>query len=204
MEKYGFVYIWYDRKHKRFYVGSHWGHENDGYVCSSDWMKKAYKRRPCDFKRRIIVRGIDNKLDTLITEEKYLSMIKPEERRHRYYNIQLSCKHNIETLKDDRRSVTEKMSATKRAFWDSKESNESRSKISALHKSKGTKPPSRKGKVPWNKGLSKDTDLRVAAASINQSKAKRKRAKPATDETRKLISEKMKEIWQERKRRKCI
>ena len=23
-EKYGFVYIWHDRKHKRYYIGSHW------------------------------------------------------------------------------------------------------------------------------------------------------------------------------------
>ena len=35
MEKYGFVYIWFDRKHKRYYIGCHWGHEDDGYVCSS-------------------------------------------------------------------------------------------------------------------------------------------------------------------------
>jgi hypothetical protein len=48
-EKYGFVYIWYDRKHKRYYIGCHWGHENDGYICSSSWMMKAYKRRPQDY-----------------------------------------------------------------------------------------------------------------------------------------------------------
>ena len=40
MEKYGFVYIWYDRKHKRYYIGCRWGTENDGYICSSSWMKK--------------------------------------------------------------------------------------------------------------------------------------------------------------------
>jgi hypothetical protein len=54
MEKYGFVYIWFDRKHKRFYIGCHWGKENDGYVCSSPWMKQAYKHRPQDFKRKIL------------------------------------------------------------------------------------------------------------------------------------------------------
>lgn len=58
MEKYGFVYIWYDRKHKRYYIGAHWGHENDGYVCSSSWMKKAYKNRPEDFKRKILKKHI--------------------------------------------------------------------------------------------------------------------------------------------------
>lgn len=33
--KYGFVYLWFDRKHKRYYVGCHWGTTEDGYVCSS-------------------------------------------------------------------------------------------------------------------------------------------------------------------------
>lgn len=28
-EKYGFVYIWFDKKHKRFYIGCRWGTEND-------------------------------------------------------------------------------------------------------------------------------------------------------------------------------
>ena len=62
MEKYGFVYIWRDRKHKMFYIGCHWGTEDDGYVCSSNRMRNAYNRRPNDFKRKIIshkyVRGI--------------------------------------------------------------------------------------------------------------------------------------------------
>ena len=33
MEKYGFVYLWYDRKRKMFYIGSHWTTETDGYIC---------------------------------------------------------------------------------------------------------------------------------------------------------------------------
>ena len=44
MEKYGFVYIWYDRKHKRYYIGSHWGSEDDGYICSSTHMNHAFNR----------------------------------------------------------------------------------------------------------------------------------------------------------------
>jgi hypothetical protein len=26
--EYGIVYLWYDIKHQRFYLGSHWGTEN--------------------------------------------------------------------------------------------------------------------------------------------------------------------------------
>ncbi len=30
-QKYGFIYLWRDRKHNRYYLGSHWGSEDDGY-----------------------------------------------------------------------------------------------------------------------------------------------------------------------------
>lgn len=76
MEKYGFVYIWFDRKHKRYYIGCHWGTENDGYICSSSNMKSAYNRRPQDFKRRIISRVYTNRKDLLEEEYKWLSQIK--------------------------------------------------------------------------------------------------------------------------------
>ena len=65
MEKHGFVYIWYDRKHKRYYIGSHWGTEDDGYICSSKWMMQAYKLRPKDFTRKIISRIYSCKQDIL-------------------------------------------------------------------------------------------------------------------------------------------
>ena len=44
MEKYGFVYIWYDKKRKMYYIGSHWGTDDDGYICSSNRMRDAYRR----------------------------------------------------------------------------------------------------------------------------------------------------------------
>lgn len=86
-EEYGFVYLWYDRKHKRYYVGCHWGREDDGYVCSSTNMKHAFKRRPVDFKRRIVEKIYTSKTDLLEAEYRWLSMIKPEELRTRYYNL---------------------------------------------------------------------------------------------------------------------
>lgn len=87
MEKYGFVYIWRDRKHKRYYVGSHWGTETDGYVCSSPWMMKAYKRRPLDFKRKILARVYTTRSELLQKEYYFLTMIKDHEIKERYYNL---------------------------------------------------------------------------------------------------------------------
>jgi hypothetical protein len=86
MERTGFIYIWYDRKRKMYYIGCHLGSENDGYVCSSNRMREAYRRRPEDFKRRILKGNI--KRQHLLDEElKWLQMIKDEELRSKYYNI---------------------------------------------------------------------------------------------------------------------
>jgi hypothetical protein len=83
----GFVYIWYDRKHKRFYVGSHWGTPDDNYICSSQWMLRARARRPQDFKRRILKSEIETKKLLLQEERRYLQMIKRHELKTRYYNL---------------------------------------------------------------------------------------------------------------------
>ena len=96
--KYGFVYIWFDKKKKRYYIGSHWGTEDDGYICSSRWMRNTYKQRPQDFKRRILTLVYTNRKDLLEEERRWLQMIDDdklatklttEKQRTtlRYYNI---------------------------------------------------------------------------------------------------------------------
>lgn len=123
-EKYGFVYIWYDRKHKRYYIGSHWGHEDDGYVCSSRMMRQAYNRRPEDFKRRIISRVYTNRKELLLEEERWLKMIDPEKttpknttlesrKNVRYYNIKLGTQNQWWSDHDSRKTIGEKISASK-------------------------------------------------------------------------------------------
>jgi hypothetical protein len=110
MEKYGFVYIWLDRKHKRYYIGSHWGTEDDGYVCSSSWMKKALKNRPTDFKRKIIARIYSSKQDLLDEENRWLAMIKPSEIKERYYNLRIHAFGHWSADQDLSLSVKEKIS----------------------------------------------------------------------------------------------
>lgn len=83
----GFVYVWFDRKHRRFYVGCHWGMPNDGYVCSSDWMRAAYRRRPTDFKRRIIATISTCREDMFIEERRWIGMIRDEQLGKRFYNL---------------------------------------------------------------------------------------------------------------------
>jgi hypothetical protein len=86
-EKYGFVYLWRDRKHKRYYIGCHWGTVDDGYICSSSWMKQAYKHRPEDFKRKILVTDIRDRSKLHEEEFKFLSRIKDDELKTKYYNL---------------------------------------------------------------------------------------------------------------------
>lgn len=86
-EKYGFVYLWRDRLHNRYYVGCHWGTVDDGYICSSAWMKRAYKQRPDDFKRRILKTNIQPRPQMYVEERRYFEMIKPTELKTKYYNL---------------------------------------------------------------------------------------------------------------------
>ncbi len=111
--KYGFVYIWRDRKHNRYYIGAHWGTEDDGYICSSNWMKKAYKIRPTDFKRRILSRIYSFKADTFIKEQEWLSLIKPEEIKIRYYNLHTTV-HHWSQYPENIKTIREKISYTQR------------------------------------------------------------------------------------------
>jgi hypothetical protein len=120
MENYGFVYIWLDRKHKRYYIGSHWGTENDGYVCSSTWMNRAYKRRPNSFKRKIIRKFVDRK-QMLQEERRIINMIKPSEIGTKYYNLRLGASDGWHTFDDEKKlTVAQRISAVKKANFDKK------------------------------------------------------------------------------------
>ena len=84
----GFIYLWYDRKLKMFYLGSHKGEIADRYVCSSKHMLKEYRLRPDDFRRRIIEKCTEDNL--LIREQYWLNKIKSKELYYngcRYYNV---------------------------------------------------------------------------------------------------------------------
>jgi hypothetical protein len=138
MEKYGFVYIWFDRKHKRFYIGSHWGTTDDGYVCSSPWMKRAYRNRQHDFKRKILKYVYTNRHDLLDEETKFLVRIKDSELKIRYYNLHNKNKGHWSAT-DNSLTVREKIS---RAGKGRKSSAETRKKQSEALKGKPTKPRS--------------------------------------------------------------
>jgi len=112
-EKYGFVYLWFDRKHKRYYVGCHWGTVDDGYICSSNWMRDTYNRRPQDFKRRILKRNLSRE-QMYIEEQRYFDMIKKEEIKIRYYNLNLFSKKPWHQYPDSVKTIGQKISHSKK------------------------------------------------------------------------------------------
>lgn len=113
-EESGFVYIWRDRKHNRYYIGSHWGKDDDGYVCSSKWMKKSYFRRPSDFKRRILARVYSTRNELLEAEGNWLALIKKEEIKVRYYNLRITPFSHWTTDEGRCKTVGEKISLAKK------------------------------------------------------------------------------------------
>jgi hypothetical protein len=57
--KLGFVYRWTDSSNGMYYVGSHCGSVDDGYIGSGKHFKYAYKKRPESFDREILYVGED-------------------------------------------------------------------------------------------------------------------------------------------------
>lgn len=66
----GFVYKWIDTSNGMYYIGSHKGTPDDGYIGSGTWFMRAYSKRPDSFVREILYIGEDyRELEEFILEE---------------------------------------------------------------------------------------------------------------------------------------
>jgi hypothetical protein len=127
-------------------------------------MRDAYKKRKDDFKRRILKTNIIR--EKLFQEEqRWLSMIKAEEIKTRYYNLCLVVKNPWWNEENNRKTVGEKIAAALKASDKNKDKN-------------GVRPAWNKGKrgvqVAWNKG---------------------KKMKPHSEESKELIKKSSNEYW---------
>lgn len=75
-----------------FYLGSHKGTIDDGYVGSGRRFLNHYKSRPYDFRRRILEYVNGSVTDIWDREQFWLDKIKPKEINVRYYNQKLTSK----------------------------------------------------------------------------------------------------------------
>ena len=81
----GFIYSWRDKVRNMYYVGSHDGLPDDGYISSSHWLTAEVRYRPLDFRRKIL--KFVNLSDMKIEEYRILSMVKETEFGKKYYNL---------------------------------------------------------------------------------------------------------------------
>jgi hypothetical protein len=175
--KHGFVYIWFDRKRRMFYIGSHWGTEGDGYVCSSDRLRKAYRRRPEDFRRRILSRVHTNRLDLLDQEQRWLDLVG--DKKGRYYNLYYSTRDPWWSKEDASLTVREKISKTLtgRKLGDEHKEKVKKNLVLGPESNRGQKQTAehiekRMGSMgePWNKGLTDDPRLKTAGERSGKSR----------------------------------
>jgi len=159
LDKEGFIYVWYDAWRKMYYIGCHWGTENDGYICSSNRMRKAYRRRPQDFKRRIIQRGLSR--ETLLDEEyKWLQLIPEDQLGKKYYNLNIHHFGHWANDETSRLTVGQKISSS----------------------------PNRR------ENISKGNKGKVVTEEVRK-KISRSVSKTMTEDHRKLLSTKTKNLW---------
>lgn len=86
---FGFVYLWYDTKHKKFIIGSHHGSIHDGYKTSTGGIhvQRIFKVRPETMFRKILAYNtIDEVKTTRAIEQKFLSLRPDIIDNPRYYN----------------------------------------------------------------------------------------------------------------------
>lgn len=132
--KRGFVYIWMDTDHRKFYIGSHVGEETDGYIGSGLYFRNAYNKRPDSFKRRILERIVFNEYKELqIIEERWLTMIDDKELGVKYYNLKKFAAGGniIGSLSEEKRNQHKKRSLNARKkgwdIWIKQQTNEQKS-----------------------------------------------------------------------------
>ena len=71
-----------------FYLVKHAGLIDDGYICSSKYMKIDYNRNPEHFKRRILEYVLDIDGNQILQAElKWLSLVKDKHLGKKYYNL---------------------------------------------------------------------------------------------------------------------
>ena len=86
-----FVCRWHERKHNKYYFGSHWGSQDDGYVCGSPWMKRATTNDLKTLLRAILAVVTTSRTDLLLLsrEQTWLNTIHRSQIGKAVYNINL-------------------------------------------------------------------------------------------------------------------
>jgi hypothetical protein len=167
-------------------------------------MREAHRRRPNDFKRRIVSR-IDTKEALVIEEQRWLDMIKPEELNKKYYNktqkattpSTLGYNHSDETIQKIKlnnigkiRSESTKNNISKASIKQFSDP-EQRKILSDNVKNQWQNPEYRQRQIDAHKGKpSARKGATVSEETKQKLREKRKLQAPMSDETRQKLKEK--------------
>lgn len=78
----GFVYLWENVYNKKYYIGSHKGYIDDGYIGSGKYFKRAYRKNPNSFIRKILYVGCD-----FLNYEQELLEFVDAKNNDKFYNL---------------------------------------------------------------------------------------------------------------------
>lgn len=81
-----FIYKWEDIRYKKYYIGSHVGSIDDGYLFSGIDIKSEYKKRPDDFKRVILSYHLINEYHEIRDIEREYLIKYDVENNDSFYN----------------------------------------------------------------------------------------------------------------------
>jgi len=184
--KTGFIYIWYDRYRKMYYLGCHWGTVDDGYICSSNRMRDAYRRRPQDFKRRILKINIERS-DLLQEEHRWLSMIDTNELGKKYYNLKTHHYGHWSNVEHTNTSVRQKLSESVKNLHQDPEFR--KKYLEGIKKRPSQSEESIKKRADSNRGSkrSEETKQKMRDAA-KRGPDNHQYGKPLSDETKSKIS----------------
>jgi hypothetical protein len=154
-------------------------------------MRNVYRRRPEDFKRRIVQRVTSSRRDLLEIEHKWLSQIKDEQLGKKFYNMSKkrfghwSCDEQLRDQVSKKLIGRKHSEETKKLISDKKKgkksvpcSEEKKKKISIANKGKkGQWNKGGTGHAPWNKGLTGGTSWNKGKKLSPEHRAKLSEAK---------------------------
>ena len=114
------------------------GSLTDGYIGSNGRLLNAYRKRPQDFKRRILFYLPNNDSLFLRSQEQiWLDMIRQEELDHRYYNLKkaaLGVAKGTVLTEDHKEKLRILNTGANNAMWGRTQSMETKLKISESQK----------------------------------------------------------------------
>lgn len=169
----GFVYVWFNVTNHRYYIGSHKGHPNDGYIGSGFAFKSAYKKYgPENFVRHIEYYGPDYR-------QEETDLIK-------FFDAcNCSESYNLMHVDITGYSVSDETRA-KIGASSKNRSDETRAKLSAAKKGKKQKPftEERRAKMSASRTGKKHSDeTRAKMSAAQKSKRFQKVTCPHCDKT---------------------